>query len=133
MPACRVVAQRACELRIRHRIRRGHIERTGNLRPLKGEQNSTHSIFQCDPTHPLTSIPDACAKANPKWRQHLPQRALSRTEHNTKTQMHNANARHPGSVGGTLPFATETCEKSVPIHRGLIQHFIASVSIKSDR
>ena len=124
--------QHSGELRIGHRIRRGHIHRTPQRFSPQNLPDRRHNIVNMNPTPPLPAAAYPPAQAKPKRPQHLLERATIFTQHYAEPQIHHANSSDP-HMCRRFPLATDIWQKSRTSRAVLRQDLVAPIAVISNR
>ena len=118
-------SQCTSELHICHRIRRGDIHRAGQPVIAPEQTGSPRSRPQTNPAHPLTPVSKPRTQTKAEQRQHLLQCAVARPQHDSETQMHDADACLNGGFCGSLPLPAEIGQKARAGRRRFRQQFVS--------
>ena len=96
-------------------------------------QNCPHEVVEGDPAPRLFSASDHSAGTQFEWQQHFFQSSTFRAEHDADPKIDHADARVGCRCRCVFPGLTEFADEPRARRRGFGHHFVAAVSVKTDR
>lgn len=121
------------EVRVRNCSGGDRVDCAAQARVVQGPLDHVKQILQRNPTPILSAIAQPSAEPKPERRQHPGERPAVAGQHNAEPQMHHANAVRPGQIGRRFPRSADLRQKTRSRPAVLIEHFVASVTVKSCR
>ena len=105
--------ERRGELGVRHRMRRGHVDRPPDRLGLQRMMERAHRIVDRHPVHRLLAGAQPAAASELEDRQHGRERAARGREHGAQPQVADANAGAHRRRGRGLPLLTDLRQEAV--------------------
>ena len=118
---------------LRHRRRRGRIDRAGQRRRRDDVSDQPHEIVALDPGHPLPAAADRTAKAELERHQVLAQHAALDAEHEADAQPHDANAQALRLPGFALPGVADAMGEAALAAVEFGQRLVLPQAVPADR
>ena len=120
------------ELRVRHRVGGGEVDRPGHL-GAQEVHDGAHLVVDRDPALPLPPVAELPAAPELEQRQLLLQRAAQRAEDDAGADVGHPD---PGLLGRRRSPASQashtSARKPVPAAAALVEHLVASVAVAAD-
>ena len=101
------------EDRVAHRVRGDDVVGAAHFAGVDGVDECVDDIVERDPAPPLLAVAELAAEAELELRLERRHHAAAARDHETKAQVHGADARVAGGLGGVFPIAHDVGEKAL--------------------
>ena len=124
--------QRLGELGVRHRMRRGQVQRARDVRPVEQEAHRPDLVGERDPAHVLAAGPERYAESELEDGHQPAQRAAACGKDEAGAQVRGPDPRGPRRVCRLLPVPDEVGQESRARRRGLVRLTAVGVPVPAD-